>query len=353
MSEVSASRGILYGQLAGLLKAGMPLPGALRLLAREARSARFRAALERAGAAIEQGVRPEDAFRAEERELGGMLGRVAAATALSGRLPAMLAELSAWTLAQERIRRRIREALAYPLMVLFLTSFLCLGMMYATHASGYAYLNQTLAREIDLGGELDPVPSRLTTVMAFAASSFVFLVVAGVFVTRLLAYLSAGVRRRREKLAVWLPIAGAITRPLALARFCGGVSILMKAGVPYHDAVVAGGLLTGYAPYEEAARRVSAQLAEGMPQEQAWADSRLFPPSLRFVLASGAQRGDLPQAFAELAALYEVEAEGRGRLVALVAPPLCLIGIGVLVGLYLAWLLGPLSVFIGIMERLS
>src|SRR5262245_14173752 len=99
--------GIFYGQLSALLKAGMPLPNALRALAEESGTVTFRTALERAAAAIDSGKSPGEAFGAEEQALGGMLGRVAAASAQAGRFPLLLAELSSWTLIQNRIRNQI------------------------------------------------------------------------------------------------------------------------------------------------------------------------------------------------------------------------------------------------------
>ena len=91
----SETLALFYGQLAGLLKAGMPLPQALRTLSAEAGSPRFREALERAATAVENGAPPQAAFAAEEATLGGMLGRVAAASAASGRLAQY--EVRSWT----------------------------------------------------------------------------------------------------------------------------------------------------------------------------------------------------------------------------------------------------------------
>ena len=127
--------GVFYGQLSGLLKSGMPLPNALRTLSNEASSGKFRAALERAAAAIDRGSTPEDAFRAEEQELGGVLGRVTAATAATGELPTLLAELSAWTLNQDRIQRKITDALMYPYSVLVLACVL--GLVFFSVAKAF------------------------------------------------------------------------------------------------------------------------------------------------------------------------------------------------------------------------
>ncbi|MCY3023844.1 MAG: type II secretion system F family protein [Planctomycetota bacterium] len=348
-SPASQTLGVFYGQLAGLLKAGMPLPQALRTLATEAGSARFREAAERAATAIEQGAAPEAAFAAEEAQLGGLLGRVAGAAAASGRLPTLLAELSAWTLTQDRIHRRIADALMYPYTVLLFASLLCLVMMVVASHWGLR----------DIWVEFDNYSPRklsspsVSEVLAWCGIVGTCALTLSVPLTALLARLSPGVRRMRERFLVYMPVVGAVTRPLALSRLCGSAAVLLKADVPYHDAVVAGGELSGFAPYREAARKAAETLKAGGPQTEAWGDKRLFPASLRFILASAEKRGDVPAAFAELAELYRVEAEGRGRVVAVLAPPACLVGVGVVIALFINGMLEPLIRAIQVMSFLG
>jgi type II secretory pathway component PulF len=157
-------------------------------------------------------------------------------------------------------------------------------------------------------------------------------------------------RRLRETLLVRLPVAGAICRPLALSRLCGAIAILMKAGRPFHEAVAAAGPLTGYTPYADAAQRAAEQLKAGANQADAFTGVRLFPASFRFILASAQQRGDIPEAFAQLSELYQAESEGRGRIVALLAPPAFLILVGCVIGVAMFGILNPL---IMIMERIG
>jgi type IV pilus assembly protein PilC len=342
--------GVFYGQLAGLLKAGMPLPNALRTLSSEAGRPQFRAALERAAAAIEKGSSPEDAFRGEDRELGGILGRVAGASAAAGQLPGLLAELSAWTLNQDRIRRKIADALLYPYSVLILACIL--GLTFLTLAQVF---NLFQGMGVDEWGTVNSAagqflfpyfpPQAAQAFIGCVLAACGFLPLAGV-----LGRINPDVRRWRERLMIRLPVVSSVCRPLALSRFCGCVAILMKSGRPYHEAVAAAGPLTGYAPYVDAAYSASEKLRAGAPHADAWANPRLFPASMRFILASAEARGDLPDAFAQLSELYQVEAEGRGRIITVLAPPVFLVGVGVVVSVMLFGLLNPL---IRIMEVLG
>ena len=337
--------GVFYGQLSGLLKSGMPLPNALRTLSNEASSGKFRAALERAATAIDRGSTPEEAFRAEEQELGGVLGRVTAATAATGELPTLLAELSAWTLNQDRIQRKITDALMYPYSVLVLACVL--GMVFFSVAKAFNIYDGVgeFGSEWGFGSQASPQQFLFPYFSPEAAQLFIGAVLTAcliVPVTSLLGRLSATARRWREGVMVRLPVVSSVCRPLALSRFCGCVALLLKAGRPYHEAVAAAGPLTGFAPYAEAAEQAAEKLRAGATHSEAWANARLFPASLRYVLESAEVRGDLPKAFAQLSELYQIEAEGRGRIVTVLAPPVFLVGVGLVISVMLFGFLNPL-----------
>ena len=340
--------GVFYGQLSGLLKAGMPMPQALRTLAVESASARFREAMERVAAATENGASPEEAFKAEEKALGAMLGRVTASAASTGKLPALLSELSAWTLLQDRLRRQIVDVLTYPFTVLILASALALAFtIYANRSMAFF----DMFKELNLNDEYMQYTRMMIAVAIIIGVIFGFSLLLPMLY--FLSRVSAFIRRIYERLLIYLPVAGSICRPLALSRFCGSVAILMKAGVAYHEAVAAAGALSGFEPYARAAEEAAQRLQAGVRQAAAWANSRLFPPSFHFILASAEARGDVPEAFAELAELYRVEAEARGRVVAVLAPPACLVAVGVVVGLMLYGSLGPLSELMSIMIQIG
>ena len=325
---------MFFGQLSGLLKAGMPLPQALQTLAAEADSPKFRAAINRAAAAIESGMAPEDAFAAEEAALGGMLARVSAASAASGQLAPLLSELSAWTLTQERIRRRMVDALAYPFIVMWLASAICVVLMVALYYTGVDLRNEVIEVAGDAGDRMLPD-------ISFTICALIFMVLSILSLLSLFGRFSLKVKHARERLQLKLPILRAVYRSLALARFCGGVSLLMKAGVPFHSAVAASGELSGSQPYAAAAREAARILESGGSQTKAFSDIRLFPASLRFILASAEQRGDIPGAFAELAQIYEIEAEARGRIIVVLAPPACFIAVGAIISLFVYGVFKP------------
>lgn len=342
MSATTEHAAMAYTQLAELLKAGMPLPEALRTLASDAQRGRFRSALDRVAAEMESGVPAGEAFRREEAALGGMLASVASATAATGKLPELLSELSRWTLAQDRIRREIREAFSYPLMVLFLTSAVFLTIRL------FDIGGSALVRDMDADSMMPIayVSESIVLILSILGVSFPLLVLFG----KIMAACSSAIRRAIEEFCIHMPIWRAVCRPLALTRFCSSVAILMKAGTSYHESVALAGALSGFWPFEQAAQRAAALLEKGESQASAWERVRLFPASLRFMTRCGAERGEIPQSFEELAKLYETEAEGRTRLIAMLVPPVTLLFLGGMAFLMIGSFIYPL---VDLMTRLG
>ena len=348
MEAMGEHAALAYGQLAELLKAGMPLPDALRTLSEDAQNWKLQASFDRVADEMERGTPAEEAFHGEEPALGGMLTRIAASTAGTGKLPELLHELSRWTLVQDRIRRQIREAVGYPMLVLFLAS----GLFLVT---GWG-MGDAVAR---FNESWDYTDTTTQLWMEFFHLLFLMIAWTGLLIPVLWACSNrySGVFQRfsrlQESLALRLPLIRSVARPLALSRFCSSVALLTKADVPFHDAVMAAGKLSDFWPYEKEATAIARQLSSGAAPEAVWEKLWLFPGTVRFMIAVGVQRGDMSRAFEQLARLFEIEAEGRGRLVALLLPPICLLALGVLVAVFLALAVLPLYSLLQVMERLG
>src|ERR671938_1585438 len=118
-------------QLAALLRAGIPILQAVSMLRRRATSVRLRAVLE----SVEEGIRGGAALSQAFAAQGAIFPRIYTASILagerSGALDEVLARYVAYMRRNVALRRKIRGALAYPLlllvassgMVIFLTTF--------------------------------------------------------------------------------------------------------------------------------------------------------------------------------------------------------------------------------------
>jgi type II secretory pathway component PulF len=205
-----------------------------------------------------------------------------------------------------------------------------------------------MAEELDLG-QIE-WGSRIAETTSFVLAILGFTLPFLVAMAKVLALVCGSVRRAIQEFCIRAPLFRTICRPMALTQFCSSVALLMKAGVPYHESVAAAGPLSGFWPFERAATKAAELLEKGQPQSEAWQCIRLFPANLRFLTQCGAQRGEIPESFEELARLYETEALGRTRLMATVISPLCLLLLGAIALLMMGGMLWP---YFSIIERLG
>ncbi len=102
--------------LAELCRKEVPLPRALRLLAADLKSGKLRVAAEEMAEEVERGVPLAEAYGARKDAFPRLYRALVAAGAAGGDLPGALAEIAGHALVRADAARRLRKALAYPLV---------------------------------------------------------------------------------------------------------------------------------------------------------------------------------------------------------------------------------------------
>jgi len=336
--------GMLFGQLAQLLKTGMPLPDALRSVAADTDAPRFKAALTEAAEQIAAGVPADQAFAAQDKVLGSLLVSVAASSSGGSQFPLLLSELSLWETTHTRIWRRLREAFLYPYTVLVLTVLLMLIVDYCFRMQGMWRILDDATTEMDQAfvRQDGAATTIMTTVVLPIISHALLILLAAVPLLMFAARSQSAIGRIVDACWVRWPVVSTIARPLALGRICGSAAILLRAGVPLHVAFRAAGLTSRSHAYAAACMDAATKIEAGKRTAETCEAGGLFPATFRHILTTSKEHGDLPTAFDELGRLYALEAEGRSRILGTVLPPMCLLFVGVYVGLYVWTLYRPL-----------
>jgi len=206
--------------LAGYLKSGLPVTDALRLLAKQSPDARLALAYEKLLEDVQGGRR----LSAAMEQLGifreALVGMVASGEQ-SGSLPVILRRGADLFRQEHDLRRKVRSALTYPLVMLFfglgVVAFL-LTYVVPKFAGLFAELGQTL-----------PLPTRILLAVADGLS------LAGIPLLILGALLLIWLRRRKKPLN--LPGSAALRERIALSLVFSQVATLVEAGIPLVQAL--------------------------------------------------------------------------------------------------------------------
>ncbi len=147
-------------------------------------------------------------------------------------------------------------------------------------------------------------------------------------------------RRRFDRFRLRLPLVGRVTRGNNAARFSRTFAILTASAVPVLEALRISGEVVTNLPMRDAVRNAAVKVREGAPIARSLGASKLFPPMLIHLVASGETSGALEQMLERAADNQERELDGLvNTAVGILGPVMILVMGGIVFVIVLALLL--------------
>ncbi|MHC5057458.1 MAG: type II secretion system F family protein [Planctomycetota bacterium] len=301
-------------ELASAVKSGLPLPGALRALSRDMSGRAAREAVERVAAEVEGGADLAEALARQGDAFPAAYVALVAAGLEAGDLAGTLLLFEGEARFAARLRHRFAAALAYPLLVMLVGSFLLAFLsrdILPTIASLYYGHESYLPGPTSLVLALGPV-------LRWAPVIVLGLIVLGALAWQVVSRGAAG-SWTLGRVMLGFPLTGRFFRAVAMARFCRTLATALRGRMPVPEAVTLAGLATGNGAVQHAADLLRAKIEEGAPVADALAADRLFPSTVVWMVHIGEQRGDVVPALIECARLEESRARRAGEMLPLFA----------------------------------
>jgi type II secretory pathway component PulF len=295
---------ILFTQkLASLLKAGIPILTVLKLVASQTKNPRVAAAIRRVGDQISEGSTFSDALAHEPGLFDRVyLGAIRAGES-TGRLDSILEQTSHYLEREMDTRRKIKETLRYPIMVviaMFIAGAIILKFVVPQFLTFYANFHADL-----------PLPTRI--LMAIAEWFNRLWWVVGLVITGLGVGFWKWTKTPRG--ARWLdltllrlPIAGSLFLKVAVSRFCRLFGVLFSAGVPATSALDTVSEGVGNIIVSEDVNALRARIVQGesvMPRPP----DAVMPELVYQMIAIGFESGDVDRMLTETARHFEQEVD--------------------------------------------
>jgi type II secretory pathway component PulF len=289
-------------QLGTLLRAGIALNTGLADFARDARSPQLAAVARHVLASLEGGAMLSEAMGRAPQIFPDVYVAVIRAGETTGHLDHVLFDLVKSLEWQESIRRHVRQATIYPVMVLIafgvLMSFLLL-FVFPRFKVMFDRIRVPL-----------PLPTRvLLEAGAFLQGYWATLVLA--LVAAVLAYQLAlatpGGRLLVDGWKLRLPAVGQVLRHVALARFAHHMETLHRAGVNFVLALEVLERVVGNAAIARAVAAVREQVIGGVSFADALASTGQFPPLVLRMVATGEMSGSLEESLRRITEYYDRE----------------------------------------------
>ena len=301
----STEKAIFCRQLAISVNAGIPLREAFEAITLDLDNEVFRATLNRVLQKMNDGGPFSQAIAGEPKVFDHLFVALIKSAEESGSLGETLEYLATMVEKSDRLSRKIRSILAYPL---FVVGFFSLISVLMTLFVLPKFQQMFSGR----GSSLPPLTKMVFAVNGFMVHNFLFIFVgiAGI-VAAIYSYgrTSAG-RLKLDGLMLKFPLAGEIIKKLAVARFCRNFGILISGGVPVTMAIEIATEVLGNKVMEDMIKAARDRIMAGNSIASSL-DKDVFPRLVSRMVGVGESSGRLPEVLAKVSDVYEEQAEGK------------------------------------------
>jgi type IV pilus assembly protein PilC len=348
-------------ELSTMINAGVPLPRCLETLGSQMENPTFKNVIESVRRDVEGGAPLADALGKFPGTFSDVYVNMVRAGESGGILDEILKRLASQVEKDASIRKKIRSAMAYPIVILTVTIIAFFGIMlfivpkigkiFKDLGGPNAKLPVYTRAMLDISGFLTghtvvqripiinkiPIINHLPTVLLFIALGFVSLIYLRRYIkTEKGAYKFHGFLLR-------LPIMGPIVGKIAIARFSRTFSSLMGAGVSVLDALDVTGRAVGNKVIQKELEEIAQQVKNGQPLGKQLLTAKFFPPIVGQMMAVGEETGKIDEVLVKVADFYEEEVDAVIDGLASIIEPIMIIILGSIVGLIAASVMGPIA----------
>lgn len=328
-------------QLSAMIGAGVPLLRSLNSLEENAESPALKKTLAVIIQDVESGAGIADALSKHPSVFDDVYVNMVRAGEAAGILDDILKRLAIQQEKNATIRKKIKSAMTYPMVLVGITIIAFFGLML--------FVIPQIGKIIkDLGGPDAELPA-LTQVM-LGISDFILsfwyiilpLAIGGVVL--LLRYIKTPKGKVTfHRLILKVPGVGILVQKIAVARFARTFSALIGAGVAVLEALDVTARAVGNTMYEDALLHAAEEVKNGVSLSEVVAKNPLFPAIVPQMLAVGEETGQTDTVLVKVADFYEEEVDVAIDGMSSIIEPVMIVVMGGMVGLIAASVMGPIA----------
>jgi general secretion pathway protein F/type IV pilus assembly protein PilC len=337
----AAMLAVTYGQLADLLRSGVPLLRALDVVVNQTSHAGLKAILTEIHRRVEDGNTLADAMARFQGVLSEMAVSMVRAGSEGGFLEEALARVAQFTETQDDLKKRTMGAVAYPAFLAVVGTVIVI-VLVVFFVPKFGELFQRLREK----NELPFVTEALLAVSDWMRKwGLLMLAAMGglVWWTRRWLRTDAG-HWWADRANLKLPLVGPVFLGLAVARFCRVLGTLLHNGVPILRSLQISRDATGNRVLAAAIGEATENISAGQPLAGPLAASGQFPPVVVEMIAVAEQANNLENVLLTVADSLERRTWRRLDLtVRLIEPIMLLVLAGIILVLVVALLLPVLK----------
>lgn len=314
-------------QLSTLINANIPLVDALSAMVEQITNPRLKSAVTDIKERVKEGVRLADAMRTHSDIFSDLYINMIYAGEISGSLETILLRLADFTETQARLRRKVKGAMVYP-MIMIIVGMLLLGLVLG-------FLIPKITKIFEKSKQALPLPTQIVMALSNLVVNYWYVIIILAALTYFLFKRYSATAKGREtidRLKLKLFLFGPIFRMVAIARFSRTLSTLMKSGVQLMKGldiskdVVENVVLSGSIAETRIAVKEGESIAGPLRR------SKQFPPMVLHMIALGEKTGELEMMLSRIADTYEEQVDNKVAALMTALEPIIIVVMGISVG---------------------
>lgn len=352
---------IFTRQLSTMISAGVPIVRSLSALQNDSESPYLREALRSVTKDVEAGHSLADAFAKYPKIFSDVYVNMVRAGEAGGILDEILKRLALQVELDASIRKKIKSAMMYPIVILSVTVIAFFGIMLFIVPKLAAILaslggpnaklpvyTQALLNASDFcvsSSIMRHIPGLSLVPVLNKAPNLIFLgIIAAIIGYYIYRYVQTPAGKYKfHGLLLRIPVIKTVILKIAIARFSRTFASLMGSGVSVLDALAVTGGAIGNKVIEEELKQAAEQVKAGRPLSEPISQSPHFPTIVSQMLLVGEETGQLDTVLIKIADFYEEEVSVLIDGLAAIIEPVMIIILGSAVGLIAASVMGPIA----------
>ncbi len=326
---------LLTRQFATLIHAGLTIEECLNALIEQTESARSRSVLAGVRTRLLEGQSLARSLAQFPESFPEIFRSMVDAGEQSGKLDEVLERLADYTESRQALQQKVILAFIYPALVTLVAAAVVIGLV--------VYVVPQVTRVFENTGQELPVITQILIAISdsLRAGGWWWLLIAVVSIIAFrLALREPHLRLQWHHLLLRAPLAGRLLRGTHAARLSSTLGILTASGIPLLNAMQSAVPVVTNLPMRAAVENALRQVREGGSLSRSLGKTKLFPPMVIHLIASGEATGRLDQMLERAAAAQTRELENWVRaLTALLEPVLILVMGAIVLFIVLAILL--------------
>lgn len=327
-SKVSSKDKIVFTrQFATLVGAGLPLSNALRTLVEQTESKPMRKVIEDILSQVEAGKTLMEACSKHPDVFDQVYLSLIQAGEASGTLDLALKRLADQKEKDENMMSKIRGAMTYPGIVLFVIVAVVVFMMVMV-------VPQVENLYDDMGQELPIATKILVAVSNFVINQwYVVLIVLGLLIWLFLQFRKTDTGKRWMALfKLHVPIFKNLFLRLYNARFARTMQMLISTGVALLDSMRMSGEATNNLVYMEQIEMAMEKVQGGKPLSESLKDKKYMMPLVPQMSSIGEESGKIDEMLGKAAQVYEDELDEQIAAISTMIEPILMVIMALLIG---------------------